>query len=141
MAVARKVFNIFGGILGAVLLVVIATVAYAAVTTNSRLQFPDTAAPNLAATTDSATIARVRYLVYGPAHCASCHTTTDPEKSELITTLPVSGGFELNMGPLGTRFARNLTPDLETGIGRYTDAQIARVLRTGVLPDGQRSFL
>lgn len=140
MAVARKVLKVFGGILGVVLLAVIASVSYAAVTIDSRIQFPDTAAPDLAATTDSATIARGKYLVYGPAHCASCHSSADPKKPELMTSSPVSGGFEFAMGPLGTRYARNLTPDTETGIGRYTDAQIARVLRTGVLPDGQLSF-
>ncbi|TAK55903.1 MAG: hypothetical protein EPO25_02425 [Gammaproteobacteria bacterium] len=39
------------------------------------------------------------------------------------------------MGPLGTRYARNLTPDRETGIGAQTDAQLARALRTGVMHD------
>jgi mono/diheme cytochrome c family protein len=32
---------------------------------------------------------------------------------------------------------RNITPDLETGIGAWTDAQIIRAIREGVRPDGR----
>jgi mono/diheme cytochrome c family protein len=39
--------------------------------------------------------------------------------------------------PIGTVYARNITPDPTTGIGRYTDREIARVLRYGVRPDGR----
>lgn len=39
-------------------------------------------------------------------------------------------------GPWGTSFARNLTPDPETGLGSWTADQVANVLRTGVRPDG-----
>jgi mono/diheme cytochrome c family protein len=30
--------------------------------------------PNLHATNDSSTVARGKYLAYGPAHCSGCHT-------------------------------------------------------------------
>jgi mono/diheme cytochrome c family protein len=33
-------------------------------------------------------------------------------------------------------FGSNLTPDLETGIGKWTDEQIMRAIREGVRPDG-----
>ena len=41
------------------------------------------------------------------------------------------------MGPLGAVYSRNLTPDTETGIGRYSDAQIAPMMRWAVRPDGR----
>jgi hypothetical protein len=36
--------------------------------------------PNPHATNDSATIARGKYLAYGPAHCSGCHTPGRQEK-------------------------------------------------------------
>ena len=38
--------------------------------------------------------------------------------------------------PHGTFVSRNLTPDKETGLGRRTDDEVKRVLRSGVFPDG-----
>jgi mono/diheme cytochrome c family protein len=40
---------------------------------------------------------------------------------------------------LGAIYAKNLTPDIETGIGRYSDGQIARMLRWSVRPNGRAS--
>ena len=42
--------------------------------------------------------------------------------------MPLSGGWELDIPP-GTFRAPNLTPDMETGIGKLTDAEVARNLR------------
>lgn len=129
------------GIAFAVLVtVVLALVGYAAFTADGRLQFPDTPAPALAASTDPSIIEQGRYLVHGPAHCSMCHSTDDRTGFDKIRTTPLKGGLEFAMGPLGTRYARNLTPDPDTGIGRYTDAELARVLRTGVMPSGELSF-
>jgi mono/diheme cytochrome c family protein len=89
--------------------------------------------PELVASTDPAVIERGRYLVTGPAHCTECHAT--PGAS--ATAEPdLAGGFAFHL-PIGTIYARNITPDLATGIGRYTDREIARVLRYGVRPDGR----
>jgi cytochrome c553 len=43
------------------------------------------------------------------------------------------------MGPLASFYAANLTPDDETGIGKRTDAELARAITTGVLHDGRIS--
>jgi mono/diheme cytochrome c family protein len=51
----------------------------------------------------------------------------------------LTGGFEFDM-PIGKMYTKNITPDSVTGIGRYTDAQIARALRYGVGPDGRALF-
>lgn len=40
-------------------------------------------------------------------------------------------------GPWGVSYARNLTPDLETGLGYWKDTEIVTALRTGVKPDGK----
>lgn len=113
--------------------------AWAVVQWDRTFQFPDTPAPALAASTDPELIARGRELVYGPAHCSQCHGMTDREEPQGALSGPLAGGLSFEMGPLGTLYGRNLTPDPETGIGRRTDAELARVLRTGVLPDGTLS--
>jgi mono/diheme cytochrome c family protein len=115
-------------------------VAYAAATATSNLQFPDTPSPDLQASQDPELIERGRYLVHGPAHCAQCHSTDERTDPAAIRTTPLRGGLAFAMGPLGTRYARNLTPDANTGIGRLSDAELARTLRTGVLHDGELSF-
>lgn len=101
----------------------------------------DVAAPDIAASDDAELIARGEYLFHGPSHCSACHTTTDVGLSitQGVKPLPTGGGV-WRMGPIGTMYAPNLTPDPETGIGRYSDAEIARAIRHGVLPNGQLSF-
>ncbi|MDX1675360.1 MAG: cytochrome c [Longimicrobiales bacterium] len=93
--------------------------------------------PPLAAVDDPAVIERGRYLVFGPAHCAACHAPGEMvEKLDLEGEPPLSGGFTYPL-PFGTLHFPNITPDPETGIGRYTDGEVARVLRYGVKPNGQ----
>lgn len=96
--------------------------------------------PNITATTDSAVIARGKYLVFGPAHCVDCHgdmsKTEQRKKGEII---PLSGGFEMPIDP-GIFRPRNLTPDKETGIGKLTDGEVARIMRHSVGADGRVIF-
>jgi mono/diheme cytochrome c family protein len=93
--------------------------------------------PNIHASKDSAIIARGKYLAYGPMHCATCHVPPDHlSEIEAGKELPLSGGWELDIPP-GTFRSRNLTPDMETGIGKLTDEEIARTLRYGVGHDGR----
>jgi len=130
---------------GVVVLLGTVAVGYAAATGERKLQFADTPAPAIVASTDSAVIEQGRYLVQGPAHCSACHSGSpgsprDPAHPEMINQVPLAGGFVFAMGPMGTRYARNLTPDSETGIGRYSDEQVARAIRTGVLPNGELSM-
>ena len=88
--------------------------------------------PDITASTDSAVIARGKYLVYGPAHCVYCHVS--PENFGELTKgmeVPLSGGLEFDIPPGKFRIP-NITPDPETGIGKMTDAEIARALRYSV---------
>ena len=91
---------------------------------------------NLRQASDSSLIARGEYLVYGPAHCASCHTPIS-EFSRLNAgeKVPLSGGIDFVL-PVGVVYAPNITPDEETGIGSFTDQEIARALRYGVKTNG-----
>jgi len=104
----------------------------------------DIPAPDLHASSDPSIIARGEYLVTGPAHCTECHVSSFAkfqhfyEEGKKHVTL--TGGYAFPLGPIGTLYSKNLTPDPDTGIGRYTDPQIARMLRYGVRPDGQASI-
>ena len=92
--------------------------------------------PNIHASTDSAVIARGKHLVYSSAHCIDCHQRANADSLiALGQEVPLSGGVLFDL-PLGKIYSKNITPDKETGIGKYTDVEIARALRYGVHPDG-----
>jgi len=96
--------------------------------------------PDIKASTDSTVIARGKYLAFGPAHCSACHAPMDKLKAvDAGLEMPLMGGWELNIPP-GTFRAPNLTPDMETGIGKLTDTEIARVMRHSVGHDGRNIF-
>ncbi|MFN8358365.1 MAG: cytochrome C [Candidatus Kapaibacterium sp.] len=96
--------------------------------------------PNIKASTDSAVIARGKYLAFGPAHCGGCHCgMADTAKMFRGEIVDLKGGREFIL-PFGIVRARNITSDKETGIGRFTDAEIARTLRYGVGSDGRAIF-
>lgn len=97
----------------------------------------DAPLPAVAASNDPAVIERGHYVVRNLASCPICHG--DPKRLEETRAgeeVPLSGGFEFNIPP-GKFYPRNITPDLETGIGRLSDGQIARALRYGVGYDGR----
>lgn len=98
--------------------------------------------PELKASTDSAVIAKGKYLVTGPAHCVSCHISSfdDLVKADTGDNVPLMGGLRLPMGPLGEIISRNLTSDKLTGLGRYSDEQVFRMMRHGIRPDGVASM-
>lgn len=83
-----------------------------------------------AALKDATQIARGEYLARA-ADCMVCHTSQDGK--------PYAGGFAFNL-PFGTLYSTNITPDKETGIGNYTDAQFLLALRRGVRSDGARLY-
>jgi mono/diheme cytochrome c family protein len=102
----------------------------------------DLPVPEVHASTDSAVIKRGEYLVFGPAHCVECHSASFAEYQTLTQGAlpPLVGGVEFSDPILGRIYSKNLTPDAETGIGRYSDGQIARMMRWSVRPDGRASI-
>ena len=98
--------------------------------------------PDLRASTDPEIIKRGEYFVFGPSHCVECHVGSYDQFEQAMnqgTRPPLSGGLRMAAAPLGAIYSKNLTPDPETGIGRYTDAQIARMMRYAVRPNGRAS--
>ncbi len=96
--------------------------------------------PTITASADSSVIIRGKHLVFGAAHCADCHSKTNADSLlKLGQDVPLTGGMVFDL-PVGKIYAKNITPDKETGIGNYTDAEIARALRYGVHPDGRVVF-
>ncbi len=73
---------------------------------------------------------RGAYLVRALGHCGECHTPRD-----------VFGGRKRDMELAGTTagpeggIIPNITPDAETGIGRWSDRDILSLLELGALPD------
>jgi mono/diheme cytochrome c family protein len=94
--------------------------------------------PAIQSSRDPAVIERGRYLALGAAHCTACHGASQAAGTAPVTTIaePLSGGHAFEL-PVGVFCAPNITPDRETGIGRYKDAEIARMLRYGVRPNGE----
>jgi mono/diheme cytochrome c family protein len=82
-------------------------------------------------------VERGRYLVTIMA-CTDCHTPGYflgmPDMNRFLGGQQV--GFEIP--GLGVFHPPNLTPDPETGLGNWTEAQIVTALTTGVRPDGRQ---
>ena len=96
--------------------------------------------PDIQSSTDPAVIERGRYLAYGPGGCVNCHTpNSEGDAVRAGATPPLAGGHHFRL-PLGTVYSPNLTPHPELGIGRYTDRELARVVRYGVMPDGRAAL-
>ncbi len=73
---------------------------------------------------------RGAYLVNHLAHCGECHTPRNalgaPKRALLFAGAPdIEGGI-----------APNITPDEETGIGKWSESAIVEMLKSGLLPDG-----
>jgi mono/diheme cytochrome c family protein len=67
-------------------------------------------------------VERGEYLTRA-ADCAVCHTAKDG--------VPFAGGRAFVL-PFGTMYSTNITPDMETGIGAYTDANFLDAVHKGV---------
>ncbi len=86
---------------------------------------------------DSAKVAHGKYLSLGPAHCAHCHSSPDNlQDVEMGKEVPMTGGFVFQL-PLGNIYSTNITSDVETGIGGFSDGQLYRMMRHNVRADGQ----
>jgi mono/diheme cytochrome c family protein len=104
----------------------------------------------LAATTATAaqpnSLERGRYLVETVAFCGVCHNTRDAD-GRMRLGMELAGGRVMSMNEVRTVLSNippgniravvpNITPDAETGIGRWTDSEIATAIREGRRPDG-----
>jgi mono/diheme cytochrome c family protein len=74
-----------------------------------------------------------RVLAAG-GYCAECHTRRDGRQG-----IPLAGDYAMAT-PFGTIYSSNITPDPETGIGRWSLAAFTRAMRQGVSRDGANLF-
>ena len=74
----------------------------------------------------SQTQQRGEYLVNNLEHCGTCHTPRN-------LTQGLDKKKYLSGAPLGKWYAPNITPDNDSGIGRWSENDIVTYLRTGML--------
>jgi mono/diheme cytochrome c family protein len=83
----------------------------------------------------AALIERGRYLVT-IMDCGGCHTpgalAGKPDSARGLAGSDIGFG-----GPFGVVYPKNLTPDAETGLGAWTEAEIDRAVRRGQSRDGR----
>ena len=104
---------------------------------------PEIAAANavkLDAITDPKTRAlaeRGKYIVVATG-CVDCHAPPSAAGPDFARYM--AGGLKNAVRGHGTFVSANLTADRESGLGRRTDEDVLRVLRSGVSADGGRLF-
>jgi mono/diheme cytochrome c family protein len=79
---------------------------------------------------DKALVKRGRDLA-AIGNCSDCHTLRGGKD--------FAGGVPVPT-PFGTIYSSNITPDAETGIGRWPEAAFRRAMRSGVDRDGQHLY-
>jgi mono/diheme cytochrome c family protein len=88
-----------------------------------------------------ARLERGKYLVEAVLACNHCHTPVDWTKHDP----PIPAGMELAGIDLGTidighLVMPNLTPDPDTGAGKWTDDMLSRAIREGIGHDGRALY-
>jgi len=78
-------------------------------------------------------VERGAYLVNTIMACGNCHSPRDAS-GNLIPDQAFSGGLTFDTPPFKAT-AANITQDIETGIGSWSDAEIKRALVEGVRPN------
>ncbi|MGN6651926.1 MAG: cytochrome c, partial [Trinickia sp.] len=63
--------------------------------------------------------------------CIACHTADNSR--------PFAGGLPIGT-PFGTLYTPNITPDPETGIGRWSDADFLRAMQQGIGKGGEHLY-
>lgn len=84
---------------------------------------------------DTDLVARGAYLAR-IMDCAGCHMPRAPDGMPLVEKGLAGGTVGFELPGLGTFWPPNLTPD-KTGLGDWSEAEIAAAITTGVLPDGR----
>ncbi len=78
---------------------------------------------------------RGRYLV-NAMQCPLCHTPISAETGAYDTRYFLAGGMRVSAYPWGVWYSRNLTPDVATGLGRWSEDEIVAAVTRGVRRDG-----
>nr|WP_175231620.1 cytochrome c [Paraburkholderia humisilvae] len=75
-------------------------------------------------------VKRGEYLARA-GNCMTCHTSDK--------TRPFAGGVAMGT-PFGTIYTPNITPDPDTGIGQWSDAEFLRAMHEGIGKTGERLY-
>ncbi len=132
----KTILKYAGYFVAFVLLVIAGALSYV------KLALPNVGEPEVL-TLDYTTerIERGRYLANTVTVCMDCHSKRDWSKfSGPLTegTLGMGGDvFDQSMGLPGVFYAKNITP---SGIQRYTDGELFRLITTGVTKEGRAMF-
>jgi mono/diheme cytochrome c family protein len=73
-------------------------------------------------------------LLYNAGGCISCHAP-NLELADVAADAP-AGGKPFKT-PIGTLYPPNLTPDPETGLGKWTEVDFVNAMQKGLGPNGQ----
>src|ERR1051326_3664381 len=76
---------------------------------------------------------RGSYLVNTIMTCGNCHSPKGPPAA--VAGKDFSGGLRFDEPPFDVT-APNITPDPDTGIGKWSDADIKKALHDGLGPNG-----
>src|SRR5581483_8924782 len=87
-------------------------------------------------------VERGKYIFNALSACNVCHSQHDYTKhgAPVIAGTEGAGQVIPFRGLPGRVVAPNITPDMETGSGRWTDDQLARAIREGIGHDGRALF-
>ncbi len=98
--------------------------------------------PSSVLAADAAAVERGRYLVE-LLSCAACHTDgqllSDPKADRYLAGSSVGIAYSNHEQP-GVVFPSNLTPDVETGLGRWTAEQITTNIQYGIDRHGRQQL-
>jgi mono/diheme cytochrome c family protein len=86
---------------------------------------------------------RGKYIAENATGCMLCHSPMVMNgKDSIVTPEDKKGAGQIfpGTGLPGRIVASNLTPDRETGVGNWTDDELARAIREGVGKDGRALF-
>ncbi|MEJ1241374.1 cytochrome C [Chryseolinea sp. T2] len=132
----KKALKVIGVVLGAIVILLCGVLIYVV------SAFPNVGeAPELKVELTAERIERGRYLANAVNVCMDCHSTRDWNKfsGPVIPGTMGKGGerFDHSVGFPGVFYSRNITP---SGIGRYTDGELFRVITSGVTKEGNAMF-
>jgi mono/diheme cytochrome c family protein len=70
--------------------------------------------------------------------CGGCHNTGAFTPAPNVATPLAGSAIGFQIPGMGTFYPPNLTPDAETGLGAWSDAEIITAFTTGIRPDGRQ---
>lgn len=134
MNTVLKILKTAGIALGVGVMLILFGLTYASLRWDAKV---DRSVPDLTASRDPGPVARGEFLFKTSLGCWECHGGSDANNAP-------SGGMKFDLTTLspslGVFYAPNITPDVETGIGSWTDGEIVRAIREGIRKDGRVLF-